>query len=51
MLGVGEPVTYPNDDHAEVIETAQIIAEDPTGDRAFASDGPDFTVVPASEGE
>jgi hypothetical protein len=31
LISTGEFVVYPHDDHAEVIETVQVLAEDPTG--------------------
>ncbi len=31
MISTGEYVVYPHDDPVEVIETVQVVAEDPTG--------------------
>lgn len=40
MISTGEYVVYPHDDPAEVIETVQVVADDPTGgDFAFGDAG------------
>lgn len=42
MISTGEFVVYPHEGPAEVIETVQVVAEDPTGgDFALAEDGPE----------
>jgi hypothetical protein len=43
MISTGEYVVYPHDDPAEVIETVQVVAEDPTGGDFAFGDGSEPT--------